>query len=103
MAIVATERALQPHLPPVEAFRPYCLEITLGMELNLKDLSLQLAKLGYEKVSTVETEGQWSQRGDIVDVFPVAAELPVRLELFGDELERLREFDPANQRSLDRG
>jgi transcription-repair coupling factor (superfamily II helicase) len=102
MAIVATERALQPHLPPVEVFRPYCLEIKLGMELNLKDLSISLAKLGYVKVATVETEGQWSQRGDIVDVFPVAAELPVRLELFGDELERLREFDPANQRSLDR-
>ncbi|MGD1867600.1 MAG: transcription-repair coupling factor [Phormidesmis sp.] len=102
MAIVATERALQPHLPPLESFRPYCLEINQGMELNLKDLSLQLAKLGYEKVSTVETEGQWSQRGDIIDVFPVAAELPVRLELFGDELERLREFDPANQRSLDK-
>ncbi len=102
MAIVATERALQPHLPPVEIFRPYCLEINLGMELNLKDLAISLAKLGYEKVSTVETEGQWSQRGDIVDVFPVAAELPVRLELFGDELERLREFDPANQRSLDK-
>ncbi|MEO1393212.1 MAG: transcription-repair coupling factor [Cyanobacteria bacterium J06634_5] len=102
MAIVATERALQPHLPPVDVFRPYCLEINLGMELNLKDLSLSLAKLGYEKVSTVEMEGQWSQRGDIIDVFPVAAELPVRLELFGDELERLREFDPANQRSLDK-
>ena len=102
MAIVATERALQPHLPPVEVFRPYCLEINQGMELNLKELALSLAKLGYEKVATVETEGQWSQRGDIVDVFPVAAELPVRLELFGDELERLREFDPANQRSLDR-
>ncbi|MEM9149643.1 MAG: transcription-repair coupling factor, partial [Cyanobacteria bacterium P01_F01_bin.3] len=102
MAIVSTERALQPHLPPIEAFRPYCLEITLGMELNLKELGLKLAKLGYEKVATVETEGQWSQRGDIIDVFPVAAELPVRLELFGDELERLREFDPANQRSLDK-
>ncbi|MEL6259537.1 MAG: transcription-repair coupling factor [Cyanobacteria bacterium J06626_6] len=102
MAIVATERALQPHLPPIEVFRPYCLEIKLGMELNLKALGLNLAKLGYQKVSTVETEGQWSQRGDIVDVFPVAAELPVRLELFGDELERLREFDPANQRSLDK-
>ncbi|MEM8501613.1 MAG: transcription-repair coupling factor [Cyanobacteria bacterium P01_D01_bin.1] len=102
MAIIATERALQPHLPPVEAFRPYCLEINLGMELNLKDLGLSLAKLGYEKVSAVETEGQWSQRGDIIDVFPVAAELPVRMELFGDELERLREFDPANQRSLDK-
>ena len=102
MAVIATERALQPHLPPVEAFRPYCLEINLGMELNLKSLGLSLAKLGYEKVSAVETEGQWSQRGDIIDVFPVAAELPVRMELFGDELERLREFDPANQRSLDK-
>ncbi|MFK8182648.1 MAG: transcription-repair coupling factor [Phormidesmis sp.] len=102
MAIVATERALQPHLPPVEVFKPYCLEIKMGMELNLKDLAMSLAKLGYAKVPTVETEGQWSQRGDIIDVFPVAAELPVRLELFGDELERLREFDPANQRSLDK-
>ena len=102
MAIVATERSLQPHLPPVSTFRPYCLEINLGMELNLKELGLSLAKLGYEKVSSVEIEGQWSQRGDIIDVFPVAAELPVRMELFGDELERLREFDPANQRSLDK-
>ncbi|MEM8810749.1 MAG: CarD family transcriptional regulator, partial [Cyanobacteria bacterium P01_G01_bin.38] len=102
LAIVATERALQPHLPPVEAFKPFCLRVQQGMELNLKALSRTLATLGYEKVPTVETEGQWSQRGDIIDVFPVSAELPVRLELFGDELERLREFDPASQRSLDR-
>ncbi|NEP19433.1 MAG: transcription-repair coupling factor, partial [Leptolyngbya sp. SIO4C1] len=102
LAIVATERALQPHLPPVAAFKPYCLRVAQGIELNLKELSRQLATLGYEKVPTVETEGQWSQRGDIIDVFPVSAELPVRLELFGDELERLREFDPASQRSLDR-
>jgi len=38
-------------------------------------------------------EGQWSRRGDIVDVFPVSSELPVRLEWFGDELEQIREFD----------
>ncbi|MEL6816452.1 MAG: transcription-repair coupling factor, partial [Cyanobacteria bacterium J06598_3] len=44
MAIVATERALQPHLPPVDVFKPYCLEINLGMELNLKELALSLAK-----------------------------------------------------------
>ncbi|MEM6351312.1 MAG: transcription-repair coupling factor [Cyanobacteria bacterium P01_D01_bin.14] len=100
-AIVATERALQSHLPPVGSFAPYCLRLQKGMELDLKDLSHTLAKLGYERVPTVETEGQWSQRGDIIDVFPVSAELPVRLELFGDELERLREFDSASQRSLD--
>ncbi|HEY9696919.1 MAG TPA: transcription-repair coupling factor [Trichocoleus sp.] len=101
IAIITTERALQPHLPPVEAFSPYCLTLTKGMELNLEAFSQQVAGLGYERVSLVESEGQWSRRGDIIDVFPVATELPVRLELFGDELDQLREFDPASQRSLD--
>ncbi|HEY9735196.1 MAG TPA: transcription-repair coupling factor, partial [Trichocoleus sp.] len=101
LAIVATERSLQPHLPPAAQLQPYCLTLAKNQELNLRELGNQLARLGYEKVATVETEGQWAQRGDIVDVFPVASELPVRLELFGDELERLREFDPNTQRSLD--
>jgi transcription-repair coupling factor (superfamily II helicase) len=100
--VVTTERALQPHLPPVEAFHPYCLTLRLRMEGDLQSLGQQLTALGYERVSQVETEGQWSRRGDIVDVFPVSAELPVRLEWFGDELEKLREFDPASQRSLDK-
>ncbi|MGA7934049.1 MAG: transcription-repair coupling factor [Kovacikia sp.] len=101
-AIVATERSLQPHLPPVEALKPYCLTLNRGVELNLETLAKELARLGYERVPLVETEGQWSRRGDIVDVFPVASELPVRLELFGDELDQIREFDPSTQRSLDR-
>jgi transcription-repair coupling factor (superfamily II helicase) len=101
IAVVTTERALQPHLPPVNAFHPYCLALTRGMELELEAFSRQLAQLGYERVPLVETEGQWSRRGDIIDVFPVASELPVRLELFGDELDQMREFDPATQRSLD--
>ncbi|MBE9108572.1 transcription-repair coupling factor [Nodosilinea sp. LEGE 07298] len=101
LAIVATERALQPHLPPVSALEPYCLRLELKQEINFKALGQRLATLGYERVTVVETEGQWAQRGDIIDVYPVASELPVRLELFGDELERLREFDPATQRSLD--
>ncbi|MBD1872109.1 transcription-repair coupling factor [Nodosilinea sp. FACHB-131] len=101
LAVVATERALQPHLPPVSALEPYCLRLELKQEINFKALGQRLATLGYERVTIVETEGQWAQRGDIIDVYPVASELPVRLELFGDELERLREFDPATQRSLD--
>ncbi|MFN9174141.1 MAG: DEAD/DEAH box helicase, partial [Synechocystis sp.] len=100
-AIIATEKALQPHLPPVEVFRDYCLTLQKGAEIESKTLDLTLARLGYERVSSVETEGQWSRRGDIVDIFPVSAELPVRLEWFGDELEGLREFDPATQRSMD--
>ncbi len=102
LAIVTTERALQPHLPPAEVFQSFCLTLRQGLELNLQRLGDELARLGYERVALVESEGQWSRRGDIVDVFPVASELPVRLELFGDELEQIREFDPATQRSLDR-
>ncbi|ACK72119.1 transcription-repair coupling factor [Gloeothece citriformis PCC 7424] len=100
-AIVTTEKALQPHLPPPNKLYSYCLNFQQGMTLEAKTLDQNLTQLGYERVNLVETEGQWSRRGDIVDIFPVSAELPVRLEWFGDELEQLREFDPSTQRSLD--
>ena len=108
IAIVTTEKALQPHLPPVEVFSKYCLSLSSSDSsnaeslLDISHLDKTLARLGYERVALVETEGQWSRRGDIIDVFPVASELPVRLEWFGDELEQMREFDPASQRSLDK-
>ena len=102
IAIVATERSLQPHLPPVDAFKPYCLTLQRGMTWEEKTIDRQFAQMGYERVSLVEAEGQWSRRGDIIDIFPVTSESPVRLEWFGDELEQLREFDPATQRSLDK-
>ncbi|MGQ4645958.1 transcription-repair coupling factor [Lyngbya aestuarii] len=102
IAIVAAQVALQPHLPPVDFFKPYCLTLSRGMTWESQTIDDQLTRLGYERVPLVETEGQWSRRGDIVDIFPVAGELPVRLEWFGDQLERLREFDPASQRSLDK-
>ncbi|MDF5720351.1 MAG: transcription-repair coupling factor [Rhizonema sp. PD37] len=99
VAIVATVAALQPHLPPVSAFQPFCLTLKRGMEFDLDAFGEKITRLGYERVPLVEMEGQWSRRGDIVDVFPVSSELPVRLEWFGDEIEHIREFDPATQRS----
>ena len=100
-AIVATERCLQPHLPPPDALTTTCRTLRRGDDIDLEDLSETLAQLGYERVSTIDQEGTWSRRGDIVDIFPVSSELPVRLEFFGEELDKLREFDPATQRSLD--
>ncbi|MBF2016968.1 MAG: transcription-repair coupling factor [Rivularia sp. T60_A2020_040] len=99
IAVIATHAALQPHLPPPEAFKPFCLNIAKGMEFNLGKFAEKMATLGYERVPLVEMEGTWSRRGDIVDVFPVSSELPVRLEWFGDEIEQIREFDPSTQRS----
>ncbi|WP_071517628.1 transcription-repair coupling factor [Geitlerinema sp. PCC 9228] len=100
IAIVTTERALQPHLPPPENFARSCLHLQPGTNLDRKTLDQQLAQLGYQRVAQVETEGQWSRRGDIVDIFPVAAEVPLRLDWFGDELETIREFDPVSQRTF---
>lgn len=100
-AIVTTEKALQPHLPPLQVLKQYCLNLFKGMTLDSGEIELTLTKMGYERVNLVEIEGQWTKRGDLIDIFPVSAELPVRLEFFGDELEKIREFDPVSQRSLD--
>ncbi len=102
VAIVCTALALQPHLPSPAEFAARCLTLRVGDEGDVDRLGTQLVYLGYERVPLVEVEGQWSRRGDIIDIFPVAAELPVRLEWFGDELDKLREFDPSTQRSLDK-
>ncbi|WP_373543747.1 transcription-repair coupling factor [Chamaesiphon sp.] len=102
MAIVCTTLAFQPHLPSPAEFDERCLTLRVGDEGDVEKLGTQLVYLGYERVPLVEVEGQWSRRGDIIDIFPVAAELPVRLEWFGDELDKLREFDPSTQRSLDK-
>lgn len=70
-----------------------------GGTLDLEEIARWLASVGYERVPLVEAPGQFSVRGGLLDVFPATRSQPVRLELFGDEIESLREFDPASQRS----
>ena len=70
--------------------------------IDLDQISLTLAKLGYVKENIVEQEATWSRRGDIIDIYPVNNDLPIRIELFGDNIDKIKEFDPVNQRSLDR-
>ncbi|OIP77823.1 MAG: transcription-repair coupling factor [Oscillatoriales cyanobacterium CG2_30_44_21] len=100
-AIVATVRALQPHLPDPKSLKEFCIFLEVGAEISLHDMAQNLAVMGYEHTSTVETEGQWARRGDIIDIFPVSSEMPVRIDWFGDEIERIREFEPSTQRPLD--
>jgi transcription-repair coupling factor len=77
------------------------LAVTLkvGDEVPLEDLIEHLAAVGYEREEPVESAGGFSVRGGILDVFPPEAELPYRIEFFGDMIDSLREFDPATQRS----
>jgi len=71
-----------------------------GMSASPAELAAQWVDLGYEPVPMVEAPGQFSRRGGIADIFPPTSEYPARLEFFGDEIDSLRLFDPATQRSV---
>jgi len=76
------------------------LELKTGGEIDLDELLEKLIKLGYTREVMVENRGDVSVRGGIVDLFPISAELPYRLEFFGDEIESIRRFEPETQRSV---
>ena len=71
-----------------------------GDRLNEAALKLQLQQAGYDPVSAVMRPGEYSIRGGLIDLFPMGSSLPYRLDLFGDEIEQIRSFDPDTQRSL---
>lgn len=74
--------------------------VQVGGEVDVAELAAKFVDLGYKREDVVQEAGSFAVRGGIVDVWPAAGE-PVRMELFGDEVERLRTFDPASQKSLE--
>ena len=78
----------------------HALKLEERKEYLLPELSLKLVELAYERVDMVTRRGEFAARGGIIDIFPTTAEHAVRLEFFGDELEEIREFSVADQRSL---
>ncbi|MBL8057159.1 MAG: hypothetical protein JNK29_10700, partial [Anaerolineales bacterium] len=97
--LVASARALLPYTLPRREFLIHTRTIQAGQTVRLEKLLADWVAIGYEAQSLVVEPGQFARRGGIVDVFPMADEQPVRLEFFGDEVETLRRFDPATQRS----
>jgi len=96
---IAPIKALAQKTLPADVLLDHTREFSKGDELP-SQLGTYLSKLGYESVPLVEDAGTFSLRGGIVDIFSPHHRNPVRLELFGDIIESLREFDPATQRSL---
>jgi transcription-repair coupling factor (superfamily II helicase) len=97
--IVAPVRSLLQRLGPFEeAAVP--LRVARGDRLDHDALVSGLVALGYRREYQVEHRGELAVRGGIIDVYPSTAELPVRIDLWGDEVDRLTEFDPGDQRSV---
>jgi transcription-repair coupling factor (superfamily II helicase) len=102
LIIVASARALMQRTLPLRQFKVSVFQFHVGQALDLDRTLGRWSGLGYEPVSVVESPGQFSHRGGILDIFPPADPLPVRVELFGNRIESLRCFDPATQRSQER-
>jgi transcription-repair coupling factor (superfamily II helicase) len=97
--LVAPWSALAFRVPSREAVRRATLRIARGDTIDRDALVARLVGAGYARQSVVEERGEVAVRGGIVDLFPPQRAHPVRIELFGDEVESIRDFDPASQRS----
>jgi len=97
--VVASARAFLQKTLPKRRFIAATRVLRAGQSLDLEKTLGGWQEIGYDPVSVVEAPGQFSRRGGIIDIFPIAAPYPVRIELFGDEVDTLRAFDPTTQRS----
>ncbi len=98
--VVTTVDGLMDHLLPLDELKSRCLFIEAGNILDMDRIKEELRDMGYERTGQVDGMGQFSVRGGILDVFPLTEELPVRIELWGDEVDSIRSFDPESQRSV---
>jgi transcription-repair coupling factor (superfamily II helicase) len=93
----ATQRLLTPF-----RVRQLTRRIAEGERIEREALVEQLNALGYQRADTVAEHGEYAVRGSLIDLFPAGEELALRLDFFGDEIDSLRRFDPADQRSTDK-
>ena len=87
---------------PLQVFKDATLHIDEASEINLKMLEKNFILMGYEKQVKVENPGEFSVHGGIIDIYPLSSPAPYRIELWGDEVDTIRVFDAASQRSIEK-
>ena len=88
-------------LAPPSFLAGYTFEFKSGQKLDEAKLKAQLTLAGYQHVSQVVSHGEYAVRGGLIDLFPMGSDVPYRVDLFDDEIDSIRTFDPDSQRSLD--
>ena len=99
--VVTTIDALMNKLPSKQSFEEGIVAISAEDSIELGQLRTKLVAMGYEAVGTCEHPGEYAVRGGIIDIYPLTSELPVRIELWGDEVDSIRSYDPSNQKSIE--
>jgi transcription-repair coupling factor (superfamily II helicase) len=98
---VTSARSLMTCTIPRRDFLKACKKLAVGQTTQPDSVLRHLAEIGFQRVNTVLEPGQFSRRGGLLDVWAPAEKLPVRLDFFGDEIETIRKFDPASQRTIE--
>ncbi|WP_026835225.1 transcription-repair coupling factor [Eubacterium xylanophilum] len=101
LTVVTTIDGGMDYCLPFALLRDNMIHISVGDTLDLEELKKKLVFLGYESVGQVQSEGEFSARGGIIDVFPLTDAYPFRVELWGDEVDGIRRIDVDSQRSVE--
>ena len=101
LTIVLGLDVLMEKMVPPEAFQEECLKLDYSSIVETDALKLKLVEMGYVSNGLVEVPGEFSVRGDIVDIFPLTEDSPIRIELWGEEIDSIRSFDAESQRSIE--
>ena len=100
--LVVPVATLMHRLPPCSYLEAHSFVLSTGDQINLEKLRADLISKGYYFVTQVMEHGEFAVRGNIFDIFPMGSHHPFRIELFDDEVESIRTFNPEDQRSIDK-
>ncbi|MDK2981448.1 MAG: hypothetical protein PWQ55_1795 [Chloroflexota bacterium] len=100
--IFTSVKSLMTRTIPRRDFLLACATLKTGSRVQLETLVRKWVEIGYNAAELVTSAGQFSRRGGLVDIWPTNLEHPVRVDFFGDEVDSIRSFDPASQRSIDK-
>ena len=100
--VLVPVNTLMQRLPPVSYIAGRVMTLKAGATLNRETFRESLSRAGYRAVETVYEPGEYAMRGAIIDLFAMGMDEPIRIDLFDDEIDTLRHFDPGSQRSTDK-
>jgi len=100
--IVIPIQTFAQRIAPQSYINAHSLMLDVGDTLSLDDIRVRFEQTGYQCVSSVMEHGEFAVRGSILDVFPMGSKIPYRIELFDDEIENIRSFDPETQRTIEK-
>lgn len=101
VTVVTSFDAFMDSLLPKKTIEERVIRIAGDSAVDMEELAYSLTGIGYDREEQVEAPGQFAVRGGILDIYPLTAELPVRIELWGDEVDSIRTFDAESQRSVE--